>query len=79
MASLEHVFQIGKILETDKITKIIAFFTENMEFEGAYKAANIESMLELAEIEVEIPSIVRPGQYELSIYRIGLSQISSFT
>ena len=50
MASLEHVLLIGEILETEKLQEILEFFAQNMEFEGPFQAANIESMLELAAI-----------------------------
>ncbi len=50
MASLEHVLLIGEILETDNITDILTFFVENMEFDGPFIAANIDSMLEIASI-----------------------------
>ena len=50
MASLEHVLLIGEILETENLTEILTFFADNMEFEGPFVAANIESMLEIAAI-----------------------------
>jgi ATP-dependent RNA helicase SUPV3L1/SUV3 len=50
MASLEHVMLIGEILETQNITTILGFFADNMEFEGPFMAANIDSMLEIATI-----------------------------
>jgi ATP-dependent RNA helicase SUPV3L1/SUV3 len=50
MASLEHVMLIGDILETEDITTILGFFADNMEFEGPFMAANIDSMLEIAAI-----------------------------
>ena len=50
MASLEHVMLIGEILETENLTTILNFFAENMEFEGPFVAANIDSMLEIASI-----------------------------
>ena len=50
MASLGHVMLIGEILETDNILDILAFFADNMEFEGPFMAANIDSMLEIAAI-----------------------------
>jgi ATP-dependent RNA helicase SUPV3L1/SUV3 len=53
MASLEHVMLIGEILETENILDILAFFAENMEFEGPFVAANIDSMLEIAAIVSE--------------------------
>ncbi len=53
MASLEHVMLIGEILETDNILDILAFFADNMEFDGPFVAANIDSMLEVAAIVTE--------------------------
>lgn len=53
MASLEHVLLIGEILETDNILEILGFFADNMEFEGPFVAANIDSMLEIATIVSE--------------------------
>ncbi|MEA2047666.1 MAG: SUV3 C-terminal domain-containing protein [Campylobacterota bacterium] len=53
MASLEHVMLIGEILETDNIMDILTFFADNMEFEGPFVAANIDSMLEIAAIVSE--------------------------
>jgi ATP-dependent RNA helicase SUPV3L1/SUV3 len=50
MASLEHVMLIGEILETENITAILGFFADNMEFDGPFIAANIDSMLEIAAI-----------------------------
>ena len=50
MASLEHVMLIGEILETQNLSTILNFFAANMEFEGPFVAANIDSMLEIAAI-----------------------------
>ncbi len=50
MASLEHVMLIGEILESENITTILGFFADNMEFDGPFNAANIDSMLEIASI-----------------------------
>jgi ATP-dependent RNA helicase SUPV3L1/SUV3 len=50
MASLEHVMLIGEILETENVTTILGFFADNMEFDGPFSAANIDSMLEIAAI-----------------------------
>ena len=50
MANLEHVMLIGDILETKNITAILGFFADNMEFDGPFMAANIDSMLEIAAI-----------------------------
>ena len=53
MASLEHVMLIGDILETNNILEILEFFANNMEFDGPFNAANIDSMLEIATIVEE--------------------------
>jgi ATP-dependent RNA helicase SUPV3L1/SUV3 len=50
MASLEHVMLIGEILETENLSTILNFFVDNMEFEGPFVAANIDSMLEISAI-----------------------------
>ncbi|CAA6807362.1 MAG: Helicase-like [uncultured Sulfurovum sp.] len=50
MASLDHVMLIGEILETENLSTILTFFAENMEFEGPFVAANIDSMLEISAI-----------------------------
>ena len=50
MASLEHVMLIGEILETENVSTILHFFSDNMEFEGPFVAANIDSMLEISAI-----------------------------
>ena len=50
MASLEHVLLIGEILETEHLSTILNFFADNMEFEGPFVAANMDSMLEISAI-----------------------------
>jgi ATP-dependent RNA helicase SUPV3L1/SUV3 len=50
MASLEHVMLIGEILDTNNMSIILNFFADNMEFDGPFVAANLESMLEIAAI-----------------------------
>ena len=50
MASLEHVLLIGEILQADNLFDILDFFASNMEFEGPFVAANIDSMLEVSKI-----------------------------
>ena len=50
MASLEHVLLIGEILQTTNLLTILEFFASNMEFEGPFVAANIDSMIEVAKI-----------------------------
>ncbi len=58
MASLEHVILIGDILETDNLLEILTFFAQNMEFDGPFRAANIDAMLEVAAIV---------GEYNLNL------------
>ncbi|WP_456392030.1 SUV3 domain-containing protein [Nitratifractor sp.] len=65
MASLEHVLLIGEILETDRLQEILEFFAENMEFEGPFQAANIESMMEIAAIVDEYELDLR-SRYHLA-------------
>ena len=50
MSSLEHIMLIGEILETENLSSILNFFADNMEFEGPFVAANIDSMLEVSAI-----------------------------
>jgi len=72
MASLEHVILIGEILETTKLQEILEFFAQNMEFEGPFEAANIDSMLELAEIVDEYDLDLR-SRYHLACAPVTLS------
>ncbi len=70
MASLHHVMLIGEILETDDLLHILTFFADNMEFDGPFQAANIESMLEIAEIV---------GNYQLDLrsrYHLATAPVS---
>jgi ATP-dependent RNA helicase SUPV3L1/SUV3 len=50
MANLEHIKLVGSILEETSITEILRFFVKNMSFDGPFRAANLDSMLEAAEI-----------------------------
>ncbi|MBN2826072.1 MAG: helicase [Campylobacterales bacterium] len=61
MANLEHVLLIGEILETKNLLGILQFFADNMEFDGPFVAANIDSMLEIARIvdEYELDLVSR--------------------
>lgn len=63
MASLEHVMLIGEILETENILEILEFFADNMEFDGPFNAANIDSMLEIATIVQEYQIDLRTKFY----------------
>ncbi len=72
MASLHHVELIGEILETEKLLEILTFFADNMEFEGPFRAANIESMLEIAEIVDEYDLDLR-SRYHLATAPVSIS------
>jgi len=72
MASLDHVLLIGEILETESVQEILEFFAQNMEFEGPFRAANIESMLELAAIVDEYKLDLR-SRYHLSCAPVSLT------
>lgn len=72
MASFEHVMLIGDILQTEGIVEILDFFAENMEFEGPFVAANIESMLEIATIVDEYKLDLKT-KYHLSCAPASLS------
>ena len=72
MASLHHVMLIGEILETDDLLAILSFFADNMEFEGPFRAANIESMLEIAAIVGEYKLDLR-SRYHLATAPVGIN------
>jgi len=72
MASMEHVLLIGEILETDKLFEILEFFAQNMEFEGPFRAANIESMMEVAAIVDEYGLDLR-SRYHLACAPVSVS------
>ena len=71
MASLEHVMLISQILESERLTEILGFFSENMEFEGPFVASNIDSMLEVASI-VDEYDIDLKSRYHLSCAPVSL-------
>ncbi len=72
MASLEHVLLISEILNTQKLYEILEFFASNMEFEGPFRAANIESMLEVASI-VDEYNLDLVSKYHLACAPVSLS------
>ena len=49
-ANLEHIKLVSSILEENSLVEILKFFVKNMTFAGPFKAANLDSMLEAAEI-----------------------------
>ena len=50
MANLEHIKLVGGILEENSLEEILNFFVKNMQFNGPFRAANLEDMLEAAKI-----------------------------
>ncbi|DAB30242.1 MAG TPA: helicase [Sulfurimonas sp. UBA12504] len=50
MANLEHVKLVSTILEEKSLEEILKFFVENMEFDGPFRATNLDDMLEAAKI-----------------------------
>ncbi len=71
MASMDHVLLIGEILETEDLLEILAFFADNMEFDGPFVTANIEGMLEIAAIVGEYDLDLR-AKYHLSCAPVGI-------
>lgn len=50
MANLEHIKLVSSILEENSLHEILKFFVENMEFNGPFRASNLDDMLEAAQI-----------------------------
>ncbi len=50
MANLEHIKLVGSILEEESLSEILHFFVKNMQFDGPFRAANLETMDEAAAI-----------------------------
>jgi len=46
MANLEHIKLVGNILEENSLNEILKFFVQNMEFNGPFRASNLEDILE---------------------------------
>ncbi|NKQ41762.1 MAG: helicase [Sulfurovum sp.] len=70
MAGMDHVLLISEILETEDLLEILEFFVTNMEFDGPFVAANIDSMLEIATVV---------GEYDLSLkdkYHLSCAPVS---
>jgi ATP-dependent RNA helicase SUPV3L1/SUV3 len=49
-ANLEHIKLVGTILEEESLTEILRFFVKNMQFEGPFRAINLEGMAEASEV-----------------------------
>ncbi len=48
MANLEHILLVGKILETTNLEEILRFFIKHMTFDGPFRVANLETLIEIA-------------------------------
>ncbi len=53
MANLGHIQLVANILEENSLFEILKFFVKNMEFNGPFKASNLEDMLEASKITDE--------------------------
>ena len=49
MANLEHIKLVGKILETKNLEEILRFFIKHMTFDGPFRVANLENLIEIAQ------------------------------
>ena len=72
MASLDHVLLISEILQTTNLYEILDFFASNMEFEGPFVAANIDSMMEVAKI-VDEYDLDLVSKYHLACAPVSIS------
>jgi len=63
---------ISEILQTNSLLEILEFFADNMEFDGPFVAANIDSMMELAKI-VDEYNLDLVSKYHLSCAPVSIS------
>ncbi len=60
MANLEHIKLVGGILEENSLEEILNFFVKYMKFNGPFRAANLEDMVEAAKIvdgyDIDLPT-----------------------
>jgi len=65
MANLDHIKLVGSILEESSLAEILHFFVKYMHFDGPFRAANLDSMLEAAAI-VDHYNLDLPTKYHLA-------------
>jgi len=65
MANLEHIRLVSSILEENSLSEILKFFVKNMEFNGPFRAYNLDDMLEAAFI-VDAYNLDIATKYHLS-------------
>ncbi len=71
MANLEHIKLVGSILEENSLEEILNFFVKNMKFNGPFRAANLEDMLEAAKI-VDGYTLDLPTKFHLACAPLSL-------
>jgi ATP-dependent RNA helicase SUPV3L1/SUV3 len=58
MANMDHILLVGKILETNNLEEILRFFIKHMTFDGPFRVANLETLIEIAkytdQFEIEL-------------------------
>ncbi len=65
-ATMSQILSIAKHLNTDKLYKILNFFSNNMKFSGPFIAANISYMLDLAKILDNYKELTLEQKYMLA-------------
>ena len=65
-ATTSQIIDLAKHLKTDKLYKILKYFSKHMNFDGPFTAANIGYMLELAVILDEKPKLSLEEKYLLA-------------
>ena len=71
MANLEHIKLVGGILEENSLEEILNFFVKNMQFNGPFRAANLEDMVAAAKI-VDGYSLDLPTKFHLACAPLSL-------
>ena len=71
MANLEHIKLVGGILEENSLEEILNFFVKYMKFNGPFRAANLEDMLEAA-IIVDGYDLDLPTKFHLACAPLSL-------
>jgi len=87
MANMEHIKLVGRILEENSLSEILKFFVKNMEFNGPFRATNLDDMMEVAYIvdsyDLDISTkyhlacapLTLKSPYILSVYESYISSI----
>lgn len=71
-ANLEHIKLVSSILEEQSLSEVLRFFVKNMQFDGPFRATNLEGMTEAAEI-IDHHELDLPSKYHLSCAPLTLS------